>query len=127
MNKRFLALIGFLILGSNLMAQSVYQWKTATSGGYTYKYVTSDPTKARFYTLKNGLSVILSKNSKAPNIEYRMTVRAGSNEDPADHTGLAHYLEHLLFKGTDNFGTTDYAKEKPYLDKIQALYETLFV
>ncbi|MCD0488152.1 insulinase family protein [Pedobacter sp. MC2016-14] len=124
MNKRLLALICFLILGSSLMAQTGYQWKTATSGGYTYKYVTNDPTKARFYTLKNGLTVILSQNNKAPNIEYRMTVRAGSNEDPADHTGLAHYLEHLLFKGTDKFGTTNYAKEKPYLDKIQALYET---
>ena len=124
MNKKILTLISFLMLGFTLMAQTGYQWKTASSGGYTYKYVTNDPTKARFYTLKNGLSVILSPNSKTPNIEYRMTVRAGSNEDPADHTGLAHYLEHLLFKGTDKFGTTDYAKEKPYLDKIQALYET---
>ncbi len=124
MNKRFLSLLCFLLLGSGLMAQSGYQWKTATAGGYTYKYVTNDPTKARFYTLKNGLTVILSPNNKEPNIEFRMSVRAGSNEDPHDHTGLAHYLEHLLFKGTDKFGTTDYAKEKPYLDKIQALYET---
>ena len=105
------------------MAQSTYQWKTATSGGYAYKYVTNDPSKTRFYMLKNGLTVILSPNNKQPNIEFRMAVRAGSNTDPKNATGLAHYLEHLLFKGTDKFGTADWAKEKPYLDKIDALYE----
>jgi predicted Zn-dependent peptidase len=52
-----------------------------------------------------------------------MAVRTGSNNDPKDHTGLAHYLEHLLFKGTSTFGTLDWSKEKPYLDKIDALYE----
>ena len=123
MKNKLLLIAGLLVTGSGLMAQSAHQWKTATSGGYTYKYVTNDPTKSRFYTLKNGLTVILSPNPKEPNIQFRMSVRAGSNTDPRTHTGLAHYLEHLLFKGTDKFGTTDYAKEKPYLDKIQALYE----
>lgn len=122
--KRTLFLLScFLLTGSGLMAQTGFQWKTATSGGYTYKYVTNDPTKSRFYTLKNGLTVILSENAKEPSIEYRMAVRAGSNTDPRTSTGLAHYLEHLLFKGTDRFGTLDYAKEKPLLDKIEALYE----
>lgn len=123
MKKNLLLLSCFLLTGSGLMAQTGYQWKTASSGGYTYKYVTNDPTKARFYTLKNGLTVILSENAKEPSIEYRMAVRAGSNTDPRTSTGLAHYLEHLLFKGTDRFGTMDYAKEKPLLDKIEALYE----
>lgn len=122
--KRNLFLLSCLLLtGSGLMAQTGYSWKTASSGGYDYKYVTNDPTKARFYTLKNGLTVILSENARQPSIEYRMAVRAGSNTDPRTSTGLAHYLEHLLFKGTDRFGTMDYAKEKPLLDKIEALYE----
>ena len=120
---KLILLVCLLMAGSNLMAQSTYQWKTATSNGYTYKYVTNDPSKARFYTLKNGLTVILSPNTKEPSIEFRMTVRAGSNTDPRTATGLAHYLEHVLFKGTDKFGTADWAKEKPYLDKIDALYE----
>jgi predicted Zn-dependent peptidase len=123
MKHKIILLAGLLVSGSGLMAQTGYQWKTATSAGYTYKYVTNDPIKARFYTLKNGLSVMLSPNPKEPNIEYRLSVRAGSNTDPRSNTGLAHYLEHLLFKGTDKFGTTDYAKEKPLLDKIDALYE----
>lgn len=123
MKNKLLALSFFLLIGSGVMAQSGYQWKTATTDGYTYKYVTNDPTKSRFYTLKNGLTVILSQNVKEPTIEFRMAVRAGSNTDPRTATGLAHYLEHLLFKGTDKFGTMDYTKEKPLLDKIDGLYE----
>lgn len=104
-------------------AQGKYEWKQATSGGYTYRYVTNDPVKARFYTLKNGLSVILSPNKTEPRINVKIAVRAGSNTDPRDHTGLAHYLEHMVFKGTDKFGSLDWSKEKPYLDQIDALYE----
>ncbi|MCX2584451.1 M16 family metallopeptidase [Pedobacter sp. MR22-3] len=106
-----------------LIAQKSYEWKEATSGGYTYKYVTNDPTKSRFYTLKNGLTVVLSQNAKAPVVEFKLAVRAGSNTDPKNATGLAHYLEHMLFKGTDKFGTLNYAKEKPLLDSIEILYE----
>ena len=100
-----------------------YAWKEASSGGYTYRYVTNDPMQARFYTLPNGLTVMLSVNHKEPRVAVRIAVRAGSNTDPNDHTGLAHYLEHLLFKGTDQFGSLDWAKEKPYLDQIDNLYE----
>lgn len=99
-----------------------YQWKDTTSGGYDYKIVTNDPMKTRFYTLPNGLKVILSRNTNEPRIAVNIPVRTGSNNDPSDHTGLAHYLEHLLFKGTDKFGTLDWKKEKPYLDTITQLY-----
>jgi predicted Zn-dependent peptidase len=104
-------------------AQDKYVWKQASSGGFTYKYVTNDPMQARFYTLPNGLTVILTANHKEPRVAVRIAVRAGSNSDPKDHTGLAHYLEHLLFKGTEQYGSLDWAKEKPYLDQIDALYE----
>ena len=100
-----------------------YEWKEATSGGYTYKYVTNDPAKARFYTLKNGLTVILSPVSKDPRIQCYVATKAGSKTDPATNTGLAHYLEHMLFKGTDKYGSLNWTKEKPELDKIDALYE----
>jgi predicted Zn-dependent peptidase len=117
----------FLILFASAIngyAQSKYQWKQATEHGYTYRYVTADPMHARFYHLKNGLTVILSVNKKEPRIQTLIGVRAGSNNDPDDHTGLAHYLEHLLFKGTDKYGTLDWAKEKPYIDEIEKLYNT---
>lgn len=123
MKLKLVVLACLLFISTTLFSQSLYQWKTVTANGYTYKYVTNDPTKSRFYTLKNGLTVILSPNNKEPNIQFRMSVRAGSNTDPKNATGLAHYLEHVLFKGTDKFGTANWAKEKPYLDKIDALYE----
>ena len=94
-----------LFLGVSAIASSLsvlgqnYQWKEAESGGYSYKYVTNDPTNARFYTLKNGLTVILSPTNKEPRVQCYVAVRAGSKTDPATNTGLAHYLEHLLFKG----------------------------
>ena len=117
----FLWLFTFAItLGT--FAQS-YEWKEAQSGGYSYKYVTNDPTNARFYTLKNGLTVILSPIKKEPRIQCYIAVKAGSKTDPATNTGLAHYLEHMLFKGTDRYGSLDWEKEQKELEKIDALYE----
>ena len=112
-----------LLAVSTTFAQKTYDWETATSGGYTYKYVSNDPMKAHFYTLANGLTVILSENHKEPRIAALIPTRAGSNTDPRTNTGLAHYLEHMLFKGTDKFGSMDWAKEKPLLDQVNALYE----
>lgn len=106
------------------LAQKVpHEWKEAVAAGYTYKYVSNDPAQARFYTLKNGLTVILSATKKDPRIQCYIATKAGSKTDPATHTGLAHYLEHLLFKGTDKFGSMNWSKEKPELDKIDQLYE----
>ena len=104
-------------------SQQKIEWKQATANGYSYKFVSNDPSKARFYTLKNGLTVILSPTAKDPRIQAYIAVKAGSKTDPKTNTGLAHYLEHMLFKGTDKYGTQDWAKEKPELDKIDALYE----
>ncbi len=130
--KKNLVLLTALLLHIVAFAQTAkaksqpagkYEWKTATSGGYSYRYVTNDPIKARFYTLKNGLTVILSPTKKDPRIQCYVATKAGSKTDPSDHTGLAHYLEHMLFKGTDKYGSLNWAKEKPELDKIDALYE----
>ena len=88
-----------------------------------YESVDNDPLNARIYTLDNGLKVYLSSYDDAPRVQTNIAVRAGSKNDPAHATGLAHYLEHMLFKGTDKYGTLDYSKEKPLLDKIESLYE----
>ncbi len=90
---------------------------------YKYETVEGDLTEARIYTLDNGLTVYLSVNNEEPRIQTYIAVRTGSKNDPAETTGLAHYLEHLMFKGTDKFGTTDYEAEKPFLDDIEARYE----
>lgn len=123
-----LQLAAWMLVAGGLVAHAQsaksYDWKTGTSpGGYTYKYLANDPMQARFYTLKNGLTVILSENKKEPRIYTFIPTRAGSTTDPRTNTGLAHYLEHMLFKGTDKYGSLDWAKEKPLLDKIDGLYE----
>ncbi|MGB0892340.1 MAG: M16 family metallopeptidase, partial [Flavobacteriaceae bacterium] len=91
--------------------------------GFSYETVENDPTGLRLYTLDNGLKVYLSKNTDEPKIQTYIAVRAGSNYDPKESTGLAHYLEHMVFKGTHKVGTADWEKEKAYLDKISKLYE----
>lgn len=123
LNLRLALLLITSVLTFSASAQNKYQWKEATSGGFKYTYVTNDPMKTRFYTLKNGLTVILSPNNKVPRIKTLIAVRAGSTSDPSNHTGLAHYLEHLLFKGTYLYGSLDSNKEKGYLDKINTLYD----
>ncbi|MCD7930949.1 MAG: insulinase family protein [Tannerellaceae bacterium] len=95
-----------------------------TGSGYPYETVPNDPLGVRIYTLDNGLKVYLSVNKEKPRIQTFIGVRVGGKNDPAETTGLAHYFEHLMFKGTQNFGTTDYEAEKPLLDRIEQLYET---
>ncbi|RIY11411.1 insulinase family protein [Hymenobacter rubripertinctus] len=90
---------------------------------YKYQTVAGDPLQARIYTLDNGLTVYLSDYKDAPRIQTYLAVRAGSKNDPATATGLAHYLEHMVFKGTSHLGTQNWAQEKPELAKIEALYE----
>lgn len=93
------------------------------TNGLSYEIVENDPTGLRLYTLENGLKVYLSKNTDEPKIQTYIAVRAGSNYDPKESTGLAHYLEHMVFKGTHKIGTVDWEKEKEYIDKIASLYE----
>ena len=66
--------------------------KKAESGKYSYEYVEGDPLQARIYTLDNGLKVYLTDYKDEPRIQTFIAVRAGSKYDPADATGLAHYL-----------------------------------
>lgn len=91
---------------------------------YAYDSVPGDPLHTKIYTLPNGLKVFMSQNPREPRIEAYVAVRVGGKNDPAETTGLAHYFEHLMFKGTPHFGTVDYAREKPMLDEIEALFET---
>lgn len=102
-----------------------YTIKKVTEGDFTYETVEGDPMNSRIYTLDNGLKVYMSVYKDAPRIQTYIPVKAGSKNDPANATGLAHYLEHILFKGTSKIGAIDWEKEKPLLDKIEALYEKL--
>jgi predicted Zn-dependent peptidase len=113
-----------LLLRSAVIAVMLF-W-SAASFAYRYEYQTynNDPTKAMIYTLPNGLKVYMSVNKDKPRLQTLIAVRVGGKNDPAETTGLAHYFEHLMFKGTQQFGTQNYAAEKPMLDQIEQLFET---
>ena len=98
---------------------------TATVLAQTFKYetVANDPMGARIYTLDNGLKIYLSRNTEKPRIQTYIAVRTGSRNDPHETTGLAHYLEHLMFKGTTHFGTSNLKAEQPLLDSIEHRFE----
>ncbi len=86
---------------------------------------TSQSLNVEQYQLDNGLKVYLNPDPTATKVFGAVWVNAGSKQDPADATGIAHYLEHMLFKGTTVLGTQDYASEKVHLDSIKALYDQL--
>ena len=90
---------------------------------YNYETVPGDPIGVKMYTLKNGMKIYMSVNKKEPRINTSIAIRAGSKNDPADATGLAHYLEHMVFKGTSNIGSLNWAEEKILLEEISDLYE----
>ncbi len=83
------------------------------------------PVDVEVYQLKNGLTVILNEDHNVPQVFGGIVVRAGGKDDPKDATGMAHYMEHMLFKGTQELGTTDYKAEKEHIDRIFALYDEL--
>ena len=112
MKTKLLLTIGALLLGMSTQAKD-----------YRYETVPGDLMKTRIYTLDNGLKVYFSVNPEKPRIQTYIAVRTGSKNDPAETTGLAHYLEHLMFKGTKQFGTNNPEAEAPLLAEIEQRYE----
>ena len=92
---------------------------------YQFKTIKDDIYDTHYIELENGLKIYLVKNDKKPTVEVRAYFNVGSKNDPQDNTGLAHYFEHLMSNGTTKIGSLDYEKEKPYLDKIEDLFEKL--
>jgi predicted Zn-dependent peptidase len=115
----FPLILPLLLIAFTIVNNSCGDKKNTTTSDTTY----ADPLNTRIYTLKNGLKVYLSVHKDEPRIQTYIAVKAGSKNDPSEATGLAHYLEHMLFKGTDKFGTKDYEKEAPLIAQIDSLYE----
>ena len=120
--KSFLFFLTLILLNCGKTSDTPFVAKTKSQEGYTYSYVTGDPMNTRIYTLDNGLKVYLSRYTDAPRIQVLIPVKAGGKFDPADNTGLAHYLEHMMFKGNDRFGTLDWPTEKVLLDSIENMF-----
>lgn len=119
-----LVLLSCLFLSlTSVRSQTFSTEKKKDAQGYTYETVKNDKTGVRVYTLKNGLKVYLAQNTDEPRIQTYIPVRTGSNNDPSDNTGLAHYLEHMVFKGTSKIGTQNWETEKKLIAQISDLYE----
>ncbi|MDR2121910.1 MAG: insulinase family protein [Flavobacteriaceae bacterium] len=119
-------ILNLVVIFSSTMTINAQVHKTefyTDSNGYVYESVTNDTSKSRIYTLKNGLKVYLSQNDDEPRIQTYIPVRTGSANDPSDNTGLAHYLEHMMFKGTSKIGTLNWEEEAKLLAQISELYE----
>ncbi len=88
-------------------------------------FTSNYPLHVKQYVLPNGLQVFLNEDHSKPEVSGSVVVRAGSRHDPSDATGIAHYFEHIMFKGTDKIGTTDWEAEKVFLDSISVAYDLL--
>ncbi|HBO74295.1 MAG TPA: hypothetical protein DD653_06350 [Marinilabiliales bacterium] len=104
--KRIFILISFLAISLWLFSQE-------------------NPLHVETYTLNNGLTVYLNVDHSMPMIHGMVAVKGGAKRDPKDATGIAHYFEHIMFKGTPEIGSIDYTQEKVYLDSIALLYDQL--
>ncbi|MBQ9706064.1 MAG: insulinase family protein [Paludibacteraceae bacterium] len=91
--------------------------------GVTMALAAGLPKNLTTYQLDNGLTVILWEDKEQPDVTGYVAVRAGSLDEPLEYTGLAHYLEHMLFKGTQEIGALDWEKEKPLYEEIIRLYD----
>lgn len=112
MRKTTLFLLGLLI-SAPLFAQ------------VQYRTFDNDPSHMRHATLKNGMEIYLLPDANQSGVYGGVVIKAGGKYDPKDATGMGHYLEHMLFKGTESLGTRDYEAEKAHLDKIRDLYDQL--
>jgi predicted Zn-dependent peptidase len=81
--------------------------------------------KTKTIHLENGLKVVMCEDHSQPEIYGAVYVHAGSKNDPVEATGMAHYFEHIMFKGTDKIGTTNWEAEKVFLDSIDLMYDKL--
>ena len=103
--KRQITLITFCFIASLLCAQH------------------RNPLQVIEKQLSNGMQVWLNEDHTRPQVFGAVVVKAGSKDSP--NTGIAHYFEHIMFKGTDKIGTVDYLSEKPWLDSIATKYDEL--
>ena len=106
-----------------IVATMLSLWNFSHAQNYKYETVQGDPLNTRIYTLNNGLKVFMTVYKDEPRIQTYIPVKVGSKNDPAETTGLAHYFEHMMFKGTPHFGTKDWNAEQRIIVQIDSLFE----
>ena len=97
----------------------------ATAQVRATRYGDSKTVRPQTFRLANGLKVIVAEDHSEPKVYGAVIVHAGSKNEDTAATGVAHYFEHIMFKGTDRIGTVDWERERPYLDSISLFYDDL--
>lgn len=123
MRKFFCCLLFFLLTALPFLCEAWETKQAVDKDGFTYEYIPDDPFSTRTYVLENGLKVFLSRNTLEPRITSLISVRAGGADDPEASTGLAHYFEHMMFKGNGVLASLDWEKEAPLLDELAKLFD----
>ena len=123
MRKIFCCLLFFLLTALPFLCEAWETKQAVDKDGFTYEYIPDDPFSTRTYVLENGLKVFLSRNTLEPRITSLISVRAGGADDPDASTGLAHYFEHMMFKGNGVLASLDWEKEAPLLDELAKLFD----
>lgn len=124
-NLFILTALAILFAGSfaSFSAETYSKVQTTDKNGFKYETIKGDHLNCRIYKLNNGLTVFLRQLKDEPRIQTYIAVKAGSTYDPKETTGLAHYLEHMMFKGSDEIATSDWKTEEKYLNEISDLFE----
>ena len=123
MRKAFCCLLFFLLTALPFLCGAWETKQAVDKDGFAYEYIPDDPFSTRTYVLENGLKVFLSRNTLEPRITSLISVRVGGADDPEASTGLAHYFEHMMFKGNGVLASLDWEKEAPLLDKLAELFD----
>jgi predicted Zn-dependent peptidase len=123
MRKSICCLLFFLLAALPFLCGAWETKQAVDKDGFPYEYIPDDPFSTRTYVLENGLKVFLSRNTVEPRITSLISVRAGGADDPDASTGLAHYFEHMMFKGNGTLASLDWEKEAPLLERLAELFD----
>jgi predicted Zn-dependent peptidase len=116
--KRLIVWLFILLLTWNFSPAVV---RADTQSSSIQPYLDGVVKKVTEFTLDNGLKFIVLENHDAPVISFVTYADVGGVDEPDGKTGVAHFLEHMAFKGTQTIGTIDYKQEKPFLDRLDLI------
>lgn len=125
--KKFLLLVLVVVLGVTSLGQPARADQIPTNAHSIQPYLDRVMDQVREFRLDNGMKFIVLQRNQAPVVSFLIHADVGGADEPEGQTGVAHYLEHLAFKGTKRIGTLDYEAEKPLLKKLDSLFDSILV
>lgn len=123
LHRLLVMFLAVIILWSNLLPGVAFAKTQAppTTQTSIQPYLDRVISQLTEFRLDNGMKFIVLERHQAPVVSFLTYADVGGVDEPDGKTGVAHFLEHLAFKGTSRIGTTDYQAEKPLLDRLDVL------